>query len=163
MPRQDIFSLACFPLPGATDGGACGASGITRLVRLAARVSNRALRVHPPCSHATLFHARWCALAHDSLLANQELSSESREARGAGVGRGRGVEPADEAEDSGRQGREEVLEVRLALRNIACAAHPRVARGWCEGPFNPTARRVSGAKLGCLLPGPRGLRGLAIA
>jgi hypothetical protein len=26
--------------------------------------------VTPPCSHSTLFHARWCALAHGSLLAN---------------------------------------------------------------------------------------------
>src|SRR5438132_10470516 len=45
----------------ATDGGACGASGITLVVRLAARVSNRSLTWHPPCSYSTLFHARWCA------------------------------------------------------------------------------------------------------
>src|SRR6266576_1198944 len=42
---------------GATDGGACGASGITLVVRLAARVSNRSLTWHPPCCHSTLFHA----------------------------------------------------------------------------------------------------------
>src|SRR2546421_11422595 len=45
----------------ATDGGACGASRITLVVRLAARVSNRSLMWHPPCCHSTLFHARWCA------------------------------------------------------------------------------------------------------
>src|SRR5258708_2556757 len=48
----------------ATDGGACGASGITLVVRLATRVSNRSLTWHPPCSYSTLFHARWCATGH---------------------------------------------------------------------------------------------------
>src|SRR6266702_2124708 len=46
---------------GTVLSSACGASGITLVVRLAARVSNRSLTWHPPCSYSTLFHARWCA------------------------------------------------------------------------------------------------------
>jgi len=49
MPKPIKFSLACFPRLGATDGGACEASRITLVVRLAARVSNRSLALHPPC------------------------------------------------------------------------------------------------------------------
>src|SRR6266699_4556319 len=66
-------SLTCLALRPATDGGACGASWITLVVRLTARVSNRSLTLHPPCYHSTLFHARWCALAHDSLVAKSEM------------------------------------------------------------------------------------------
>src|SRR6266699_5770166 len=55
MPKLVKCSLACLALRPATDGGACGASGITLVVRLTARVSNRSLTLHPPCYHSTLF------------------------------------------------------------------------------------------------------------
>jgi hypothetical protein len=48
------------------------------------------------------------------LLANWELSGESRKARGPHAGKRGPFEPADEAEEIGRQSREEVLEMRLA-------------------------------------------------
>ena len=30
--------------------------------------------IAPPCYHSILFHARWCALAHGALLANDSVN-----------------------------------------------------------------------------------------
>ncbi len=69
-------SLTCFVFRRVTDDGACGASGITLVVRLTARVSNRSLTWHPPCPHSTRFMRGGAPQAHGSLVANSnnELS-----------------------------------------------------------------------------------------
>ncbi len=52
------------------------------------------------------------------------------------------VEPTHEPEDIRRQGRQEMLEMRLALPDVACSAHAGVACGLGEGAFNPASRLV---------------------
>jgi len=60
----------------ATDSGACAASRIILVVRLAARVSIRSL-TWPSLEHSIiLFHAQWCARAHDLLVANLRIQLE---------------------------------------------------------------------------------------
>src|SRR5215831_16845033 len=54
----------------ATDGGACGASRITLVVRLAARVSNRSLTWARPAGILPFFMRGGALPAHDSLVAN---------------------------------------------------------------------------------------------
>src|SRR6266571_8712018 len=80
-PSWVKISHTCFPMPGATDGGACGASRIILLVRLAARAYHRSLTCHPPCSHSTLFHARWCA-SGAWITAGETQAERSRRRRG---------------------------------------------------------------------------------
>src|SRR5215472_3475888 len=64
------FSPTCFPMPGATEGDACGGTQITLLVRLAARVSNRSLTLLRPARILPFFMRGGAPQAHDSLVAN---------------------------------------------------------------------------------------------
>lgn len=85
------------------------------------------------------------------LLANSRLGSEGGETRGARCGEWDPLKPAHESQDSGRQGREERLEMRLALPDVPCAAQAGVAGGVREGPFNPTSRLLQVMEFGRLL------------
>lgn len=87
-------------------------------------------------------------------LVNYQLSGKSRATRGAGFGKWEPLQPAHEPEDSGRQGREQVLQMRLALADGACSAHASGAGGLGEGAFHAAARLIHLAECGRLLPGP---------
>jgi hypothetical protein len=63
------FSPACFPMPGATDGGACVAPS-SHCWSGSQHECQADLWRRSACEDSILFHARWCALAHGSLLAN---------------------------------------------------------------------------------------------
>jgi hypothetical protein len=84
------------------------------------------------------------------------VSSEGRKARGARRGKREAFEPAYEPEDIGRQSREEMLEMGLALPDGAGAAQARGARGLGQGAFNPAARLIHCMELWGLLPRPSG-------
>src|SRR5262249_21307220 len=69
-------------------------------------------------------------------------------------------EPADEAEDIGRHGREELLQMRLAVPDVARSPHAGVARRLGKRAFHSAAGAIDVMELGCLLARPRRLEHL---
>lgn len=92
------------------------------------------------------------------LLANSRLSGKSSKPRRPCFGKRRSLKPTDEAENIGRQRGEEMLEMRLALANIARSAQARITRGLRECAFYATACAIHLMKFRRLLTCPRRLQ-----